>query len=67
MCAKGTPYTQDVFFFPADAPIQMTDVRLLSWKEVFRELQTTRRVGGILTLPQVRDENGKELQYIPEQ
>ena len=65
MCAKGIPYVQEIFYFPTETlpPPQYT---LMTWKEVFRELQTTRRVGGVLTLPQVRDENGKELQYIPE-
>ncbi len=66
MCAKDTPYPQEVYSFPADTlpPPQYT---LMTWKEVFQELQETRLSGnGIHLLPQVRDENGKPLVYTPQ-
>lgn len=66
MCAKDTPYVEEVYFFPADTTVQMPDLRIMTWKEVFREIEETRYYGRHFTLPQVRDENGKPLVYTPQ-
>ena len=65
MCAKDTPYIEEVYFFPA-ATLPPPQYTLMTWKEVFRENQETRYYGGYFTLPQVRDENGKPLVYTPQ-
>jgi hypothetical protein len=61
-------YLGDIFWYPPDRKVQLSDGTEVSWREIAREMIEARQSGGAMTLPLLYDQEGRKLvDYTPPQ
>jgi hypothetical protein len=61
-------YLGDIFWYPPERKVQLSNGTEVSWREIAREMIEARQSGGAMTLPLLYDQDGRKLvDYTPPQ
>lgn len=61
-------YLGDIFWYPPERKVQLSDGTEVSWREIARDMIEARQAGGAMTLPLLYDQDGRKLvDYTPPQ